>query len=234
MNTPFYVYIHVCTSNHWKEVLNKIYELIKTTSTLYDEIDEIRVVVLGEYNDNDLPHFFNDEKVNVIYTNSNKLLFEKITLNLLLQDSQTQVFRALYLHTKTIRHNKDNPFVNDWLDYLLHFCIEQYKFMLFKLMQNDTCGVNLQQYENKWHYSGNFFYANSNYIRTLKTIPNDADYLAPEMFICSGLGKFVSIHKSGVNHYTERYEREKYNNIFHIDLVNTLPKISTLEITDDV
>ena len=160
-----YIYIHVCCINNWKEVFNKLYYNIKT-SGLYDIVKSIKCNVLSE--NNNIIDFFsglNDDKLEVVGISNDLSLYETPTINLLYQHSLEEDldFNVLYLHTKGVKHNNNNINVNDWIDYLTYFNITKYETCINYLEDYDAVGVNLQNGNVETHYSGNFWWTNSNF-----------------------------------------------------------------------
>lgn len=122
----------------------------------------------------------------------------------------------LYLHTKGIRYGKNHSQINDWIDMMVYFAVEQYKKCVAVLDQDiQTVGSNylvVQSHSVPPHYSGNFWWATTNYLKTLEKLPeetfasrNDAEFWLfknnPRYFVC---------HLSNVNHYYDIYPRERY------------------------
>ena len=113
-----YVYFHVCCINNWKEVFSLLMSSIHI-SGLYDRVDEIRCGILGDFSES--KQLFDDPKIKILYNLFDISLYETPTLNFLHEDSKTEDFKALYIHTKGIKHYRDptrEPFVKDWVDYL--------------------------------------------------------------------------------------------------------------------
>ena len=73
----------------------------------------------------------------------------------------------LYLHSKGASRGK-NQNIESWVNYMEYFSIEKHLICLEKLREYDTVGVELHAEPMK-HYSGNFWWANSTYIKTLPT-----------------------------------------------------------------
>ena len=212
MNT--YVYIHVCCINHWKSILDDLLGAIRQ-SGLYEAVKEIRCIVLSENPQRDLDYFFTphgelrDKKVIVLGAADNLDLCEPATLRVLHEHAFQEDFRVLYLHTKGVRHNGENPCVTDWVKYLTYFTVEKYETCLTNLETHDAVGVNFQDAENP-HYSGNFWWSKSDHLRTLKPCQY-THYNAPEYWVSTRSdGKYACLWKSGVNHYRERYEPSQY------------------------
>ncbi len=200
-----YVYIHICCINNWQEVFAKLLSDIKTCG-LYDKIEKIRCVVLTM---NSIPdELFRDPKIELVGVHRNLNLYELATLHPLYDHARTEDFYVLYLHTKGVRHNNTNPCVNDWVNYLSYFNIEQHETCMKELEDHDTVGVNLQN-DPCIHYSGNFWWSKSSHIRTLQKCVYNC-YNSPEFWITSGKGKFFNLASSNVNHYLERYPDSLY------------------------
>lgn len=208
---PIYIFFHICCINNWSPVVSKLYDEIKV-SGLYDKVKGIYcgVLALPGYVEHPL---FNDPKVNILYCLDNPSLFERPTLNSLFQFSQDKDFYVLYIHSKGIQHNGQNPCVEDWVDYLTHFNITQHEECISRLKTYDVVGVNLQKEEHAdiYHFSGNFWWSKSKYIRGLD--PNiDPSYTGPEYWITTGKGgKFSTLFNSYTfNHYHDRFLPENY------------------------
>lgn len=209
-----YIYIHVCCINNWKEVfINLILDIKK--SGLYHKIHEIRCNVLTESNDN--LSFFNDEKIKIIGTSSNLDSFETTTLNLLHYHSFLEDFNVLYLHTKGIKHDKTeiSNNIKDWVKYLSYFNIYKHDICINQLNFFDAVGVNLVTNptpggEHFLHYSGNFWWSHSQYIKKLGTLVY-THYNAPEVWLTeTKIGNYLSLWNSNTNHYYTRYTEDAY------------------------
>lgn len=108
-----------------------------------------------------------------------------------------------YFHTKGVSH-PDNRAVQDWRKYMEHFLFQGPSD---KVLQNraDTCGVNF--HTTPWpHYSGNFWWARSDYIRTCLEPQPSKDRMVWEKWIGTGRNhRPDNLHESHVNHYERRY-----------------------------
>jgi len=205
-----YIYMHICCVNNWGDVLKHLLRKIRH-SGLYAEIEKIRCCILGDPSKH-IHLLNNDPKIEIIDTNPCINLFEPFTLNHLYADAKnsSEPFYVFYLHTKGIRHAGENPHVVDWVNYLCYFNIYHYTKCLDALNANfSTVGVNLQS-SPVLHYSGNFWWANSEYIKTLDMCYLTS-YNAPEFWITEKkTGKYASLYESEVNHYEEAYPPTKY------------------------
>lgn len=175
------VFYHVWQNGNWKRLFHEQINSLMI-SGLYHAADFIHIGVNG---DEELP--LSLPKFTVSY-NENKIL-EADTLKSLYEFSLQNIdYKVLYFHTKTISHEGNYFFLNatKWRYYLEYFTIHKWKKCVLALKDNDTCGVEYHElskfisedtdddYSINYnpHYSGNFWWANTDYIRKL-----DIDYL---------------------------------------------------------
>jgi hypothetical protein len=178
-------------------------------SGLYHKVHEIRCNVLSETYDDFC--VFNIDKIKVIGVSSNLGLYETSTLKLLHEHSFIEDFNVLYLHTKGIRHNNTNINVTDWTKYLSYFNIYKHDVCISELSNYDAVGVNLEDTPNL-HYSGNFWWSKSTYIKKLD-LPVQTEYNSPEFWLTkSKISNYLSLWNSNINHYDQRYTEDNYVN----------------------
>lgn len=138
--------------------------------------------------------------------------YERPTLRHLHQtatEAQTP-FYALYLHTKGVTNA--SPPVSDWVDYMLYFALNRHEDVMSKLSDGfDACGVEYTGRINSC-YAGNFWWATSTYIATLKQEFLDCkDYLAPELWVLSNPSHNAACMWSlNRNLYTRRHFPHEY------------------------
>lgn len=203
-----YIYIHVCCINNWKEIYNSMLDDIKK-SGLYEYVNQIRCNILTP-DLNDIEYFC-DPKILIIGMSTDLRLYENSTLNILLKDSYTEDFNALYLHVKGVSYNGSNINITDWVKYLKYFNIIKHNICINNLKEYDVVGVNLHQHPEV-HYSGNFWWSKSSYIKNLHPVEY-INHNSPEFWITkSKTGKYLSLWNSNVNHYYTRYEPYNYEN----------------------
>jgi hypothetical protein len=98
------------------------------------------------------------------------------------------------------------------VDYLCHFTIDRHAECREHLRTRDAVGVNLQGDApgDALHYSGNFWWSTSRYLRTLDACVH-SHHNAPEFWLTeTRTGSYLSLWTSGVNHYDQPYPRERY------------------------
>lgn len=98
---------------------------------------------------------------------------ESSTLNIALEYAKTHINEnTLYLHSKGVirTRNKDVCIdcIQDWIDCMEYFLIEEHINCLDILTKYDTCGVNL----GRSHYSGNFWWSTNKYLATRPVCKN--------------------------------------------------------------
>ncbi len=215
-NIPIYIYFHICLIGNWKEVVSNLLFKIEN-SGLYNYVNEIRCVILGDLNNTEinsvLKQFNKNNKINIVLRDNNINLYEKLTINKLLEDSQSNIEKdayILYIHSKGVT-KPNNKYVEEWVNYMSYFNIYKFNDCLTNLADFNVSavGVNLQEKENEYplHYSGNFWWSKMSHIRNLKPII-DNYYISPEFWVTSIIDKntkYISLWNSNVNHYFDVY-----------------------------
>ncbi len=212
MNVAFY---HMYAVNDAKyrflNTLNKMKE-----SGLYDKLDKINLVIVGDEAKDIKDELLNDPKIVITYGGNKSS--ESDTLKMIWDFCQTNDGNILYLHSKGATR-PDNEKVKDWVDYMEYFCIDKHEDCFKVLTQYDTCGVNLTKHP-MLHYSGNFWWAKSEYIRkrlrydhtkTSNKTVNDERWYCEFWLLDSPNVVPGSLHQSGLDHYVVRYPRSKYS-----------------------
>jgi hypothetical protein len=209
-----YCFIHSC---HLKEsgtkVLNYLISYIEK-SNLLNIFKNIFIINIGE---DITENYFKNKKIIIINFSNNKYLAENVTINIIQSFCKLKKnCNILYLHTKGIS-TIESKHISDWIDLMLYFLIDKYDFCLKLLKIYDTIGCNFFEKPNL-HFSGNFWWSNSNYINSLSKIniiyKNELYYKErhqSEWWILSNPNvKYYCIYHSNINHYNNDYPKEKY------------------------
>jgi hypothetical protein len=123
-------------------------------------------------------------------------------------------YKVLYIHTKGITQPMQSTY--DWRKIMEYYCIEKWQDCVQKLDHHDAVGCLYMDhcyYGYFPHFSGNFWWANSDYINKL-----DHSFLTSgirqnrEFWIGTGGGSLYSFHTTGLNHYAHEYPRHLYAN----------------------
>jgi hypothetical protein len=215
------IYIHVAVIGNVNLVLQNLFFNI-VRSGLYEASNKIILSINGDIGKLYIPYLINYQKCEVLHLSNDYNKYEFPTLHHLWKESKNDEFKILYLHTKGVSKAK-NKYVKDWVEYLSYFNVQLWQDRLIDLRQFDCVGVNIKGSQNnsinnasQWfskgpplHYSGNFWWANSNYI---KRLPNPYEYKTDqsemlryycEMWLLQLKGKFHCAWYSGVLHHKD-------------------------------
>ena len=211
------IFYHMYCVNDCLERFDRTYnKLVK--SCLLDEVGVVHLIMVGKDRFKFKEEIEKKMYVNILISAFEEDCSETRTLELIWSVCATHHyddFNILYLHSKGVtRGQNDN--ISDWIDYMEYFCIDKWKDCIEALDTHDTCGVNLQEEPMK-HYSGNFWWTNSNYIRRRGIInPEESTKIKDPRWYCEFWlldmpdVKPYSLHNSEIDHYANRYEKEKY------------------------
>ena len=204
------IYFHCYCFGSYASVLYNKYKKINK-SELLKNIDNFYVIVSNtqERHKDFLQQFSTlSNKIKIINLSNPVFNDESDTLNFILQqsnDSSTNR-RILYLHTKGVTHShqlvKKN--VDAWVEYLDLYNIHKWKECVDALDTNDVAG-GLYESSNPKHFSGNFWWANTNYIKTLPEITekNYKLFNRGEFWILSNTDKIYPVSE---NSTIDRYQ----------------------------
>lgn len=184
MKVPINIFYHVMLCNHYKEIvleqLADIYE-----SGIYDECTTIYVGCLGSEEDFiELKKIFADQEFTKVefYHHEDIKQYEFFTLKALKCVADVSpLFYGMYIHSKAVNYPKSNPAYlggRFWRHHMNHWIIkkwkENYHALDLKYLGYDLAGVKVVPARvspsNRTHISGNFFWFNSEYIRSLAKI----------------------------------------------------------------
>jgi len=213
---PSVIYFHIATVGKYQEVFDEIYSQI-LESNLIDEVNLINLCIVGEGELNVPSH-----KKMIIYKDPYIETGEFFTLNLIkkFSDSVDENCRVLYIHTKGVT-TPNNLCIDDWRRYMTYFNVNQHQKCFDQLDEYDSCGVDLVK-EPAIHYSGNFWWANSSYIKQLPNIDEIKFPKIPpklsirhncEFWIGMGNGKLKSLWNSSIcvyERHLHRYNTSEY------------------------
>lgn len=176
-------YIHVCQMPGWERSFDILWKSI-TQSGLYDATEEIRVGILNSTGRVIPNERLVNDKINIVYVGvCNE--YERPTLLHMRKRAEYETCNYWYLHTKGLRHfgtDKERS-VKNWIDIMLYWNITKWRGANKILENYDTYGcLCIELSPNKYHYSGNFWWATSKHIQTL---PDKIAkfYIAPENWI---------------------------------------------------
>ena len=202
--------MHICAINNWRDIVKTLFDRIRS-SGLYDKIDALYYSLLGDYeclND----EIFKDPKFHNMLYSPQYDLYETATLNKIWYAAKQEEFNVLYLHSKGVSHNGTNQQILDWVEYLTYFNIDRYSDCLKQLEDNDVVGVNISN-DIMIHYSGNFWWSKSSYIKKSTQYCVHYSYNAPEYWITlSREGSYVDLFHLEDNFTLVKPSEEHYKN----------------------
>ena len=216
-----YCFIHSGTFiNNGTKILDYIINVIEKTGFI-NIVENVFINNVGTPIENK----YNNKKYIITNYPDNTYHYETVTLNNIHDFSRDNPNNyILYLHTKGVSYNSsDNIFKNisDWVNLMLFFLVEKYDDCMKKLDEGyDTIGCNYlaqtQTHSYPKHYSGNFWWAKTNYLNKLeklKTNNNNFSYnkVQAEFWLFTKEPNYYNIYSSTVDHYIEQYPINLYS-----------------------
>jgi hypothetical protein len=205
-----------------RDILNRLIE-----SKL---INNARIFVYCQYNRHNfswVDELLKDHKTaEIIYPNTKPEEFEIPTLIELKSLCDIADSYVLYLHHKGASrlNSKKSIGVSDWRELMLYHVVDRWEDCVAALSNGfDTVGVNWVT-EMYPHYSGNFWWATSDYIKTLPVValPDTVNKCSQfnfkkypyrhdaEFWIGIGNPNACTLHNSNVDHYRTTYPPSLY------------------------
>lgn len=199
--------LHVCQVGDWKRSLSILMKSIMS-SGLYDASESIDFCVLSPQGVVDaLPQLPKTR----IHWMGTPALYERPTLLHLRSKAVNDADPVYYwyVHTKGLRWfgtEREQP-VLDWIQLLLYWNVDKWKKAVTELDTGfDVYGCNQTDVPIN-HYSGNFWWSTSSYLKTLPDTIGDG-YNDPEFWIMRSNPKWACAFRSGLEgmgHYFNRY-----------------------------
>lgn len=175
------VFWHICGINHWREIAEDQLKTMRS-SGLLDRADRVMVTYLGQDRKEIAWLEAKSRKIEVNNYSRDTRHYERMCLNGLWDWSQGNDGLVLYMHAKGVSRVNKKRNVWGWRKMLEYFLVENHERCLREMEGLDTLGGNLciakrdgDPYRpgHCLHYSGNFWWARTQYIRTLPRIPED-------------------------------------------------------------
>lgn len=168
---PTYIYYHIAQMGNWVEVVSEQVRALQD-SGLYEASDKILFGVVGN------APIALPSKFEMLFHHPDIRLAEVPTLEALREHALKENFNVLYMHTKGVAYlEKGNTkeIVTFWRKYMEYFCIGKWQECLESLREFDAAGCEFygpKQHFSNPHFSGNFWWATSSYLRTLPKVVN--------------------------------------------------------------
>ena len=202
-------FVHAYTRNGDSKILSEMLDTVEGAGLL-PLLDRLYIVNVGD-DATLLPRFAKDaHRIRLINYSSDSSSGEAPTLNLVRTFSTFQPdVRVLYLHTKGASHNSPSANIADWRRMLLHFLVEKHDQARAALQTHDVVGCNFLEHPVP-HFSGNFWWAHGNYLKSLPAVPIGDRHEAEWWVLQASDARIASLHDSNINHYAERCPRRQY------------------------
>ena len=204
------IFFHVYLKNDFSHILLDKFKKFKA-SGLYEKANKIYLTLFGDIEQHqefltDLKDLYS--KIEYVLITNKEFHNEADTFNFMLKKAESYEKNTpmLYVHTKGVSHThpilKKN--INAWVRYLDLYTINKWEECLAGLEDNDAAG-GLYEASIPKHFSGNFFWANSEYIKSLPRLnkSNIDNYNRGEFWILSNTSKVYSLKD---NPTTDRYQ----------------------------
>jgi hypothetical protein len=151
--------------------------------------------------------------VEITQFSEDTLLYEVPTINKIRDFSrQHKNCEILYLHTKVTTHPKNSQNINDWIDMMLYFLLEQWPVATDALKDHCAVGCNYHNYDSSSntpsHFSGNFWWAKSELLETLPEC--GPDKYDADFWLLQNNPTIKCLHYTPINHYLTLYPPENY------------------------
>jgi hypothetical protein len=155
-------FAHIAMVNNWAEIVAEQFAMLRS-SGLLARTCKLSISLLGE---GDLGEFESEPRVHIAHRGSCLNDYEFPILQELYEFCATGEYYVYYFHTKGVVRHPNCPNVRAWRNYMEHFVLGHHKCCTAALAAADVCGVDW--YQEPWpHFSGNFWWATSSYVRTL-------------------------------------------------------------------
>lgn len=191
------VFFHIAKMNNYREVSSEMMDVLKSSLLL----SKAKIFTINECKDISL--------------------FEFPTLEMMHEFSRNcQNYHCLYLHTKGVS-KPTNHQMADWRRCMMYFLVENWMKCTDKLDNGfDTVSINYIKSPAP-HFQGNFFWAKSSYISTLKTprslvLPKFNEWSerhkCEQWILSNPKAKACSLYHHRINPYIENNPRSNYIN----------------------
>ena len=197
MKSKSHIVYFICLYKLWKEKTLLSYDKIIKSKILDDDNIYKMYIIASGYKEKleELEKIWNHPKIEITFYSENIKLHEYPGIEMVKKISFNHPCdKILYFHSKGITRKNA---ADDWVAYLEYFNIENYKIVT-EYLDNGYDAVSVEYLKKpKPHFSGNFWWANCNYINKLKLPNQESKRHDFEFFIGnSNKFKFISLHQS--------------------------------------
>ena len=177
------IFWHICLINQWKKVVVDQYQTL-LDSKILDKVENVYISSLGK-NEAELDFLLQmHPKLKLKQHTTDIRLYESFTLNDLHQWAQSNDSNVLYIHSKGVSYNNWMfGHIWNWRKLMEYFLIEQHencidlldnqnKDAIGCLLINSGKKIRILDEKHNYHFSGNFWWTTTKYIKTLPRLPN--------------------------------------------------------------
>ena len=157
------VFYHLACINNWQEVFVEQMEQLR-----HNGFQRIDLTVLGTAEDLLTINKITDElklEVRIIFQAPELTYFEKPAMLAIEEYARQNDGYVLYVHSKGVSNPASETKVK-WRRLMMRELVENWEFCLTQLPHYDLLGVNWRDFPT-YHFSGNFWYAATKYLRKL-------------------------------------------------------------------
>jgi Methyltransferase domain len=164
VRTSVRVFYHLACTGNWRQVLHEQMGLLREAG-----FSRVSLTVLGDEEDLRDARSICDEldlTIDILFQASQLTLFETPTLLAIEEYAAANEGHVLYLHSKGVSNPADETKVQ-WRQLMMLELVEKWERRMLELPYYDAIGVNWREMPPVSHFSGNFWYASTKYLRTL-------------------------------------------------------------------
>lgn len=207
-------FYHVCLINHWQEIVREQLDCIMS-SGLYEASEHIFIGAVGAEEQLGLLSDLLRQlpKIKIVSYSPNIEHYEFETLQMLKDKSDKREFYGWYIHTKGVSWDKENAKAYTggtyWRKFMNYYTITKWEDNVANLKSGyDLSGTQIRTQRMspafKFHYSGNFFWFNSEYVKLLKPVQISNNRWDAEMYICSNFPIAATLNQEWVDYNTNK------------------------------
>ena len=212
---PIVLFYHLFATNDWKNICNE--QVLTLQDAGLSQVSTIHVCISGPEK-SDADAFLKAFDLKFIHCEFNlceENIYEWSTLKVLWDMAQNDDAYYLYFHAKGVTQTGEKKaYVDLWRQYLNYFCMLRWQDCVHALETYADlagCQYKVQTVYYPCHYSGNFWWATSNYI---KSLPNPAlfsgDRLEAEFWACRTPHKALNLWSTNICMYNNPLLPEVY------------------------
>ena len=218
-----YGFMHVYTVNNWEEIV--VNQLRKIEDSLLSVWMETLYVGINGPAKCSCSAIFQHPKIEVLYCVDQPVLEQSLTLSFMRNFASASEHnnQVLYMHTKGVTHKDDMPQV-DWRTMMEYYTITRWKDCVKELEESEVAGVNWHLGEGHMgatskkcggeevtpHFSGNFWWANTEYLKSLPALYPLISKYQCEFWIGKGDPLVAELWNSGIHNHRHRYPPFNY------------------------